>query len=155
MRRHLQGFTIIELMVTLAVVAVLVALAMPAFDSAFERSRASTEAYDLARALNYGRLEAINRNQAVAVEPTDSNAGWAAGITVKQSADGAVLRKVPAMSSQAAVAEENDTGSIVFNSFGGLSSPAQKVAFTYTLGGESKTVAVCMSGRIQVGAGCN
>ncbi|WP_160488865.1 GspH/FimT family pseudopilin [Pseudomonas sp. R-28-1W-6] len=154
MRRYLRGFTIIELMITLAVVAVLAALGLPAFDGAFERSRASTEANDLAQALNYGRLEAINRSQSVTVEPTDSNAGWAAGITIKQSSDDAVLRTVPAMSSGAAVAEENGADAIVFNSFGGLNSPSAAVAFTYTLSDQNKVVAVCLSGRIQVGV-CN
>ncbi|MEO4047227.1 GspH/FimT family pseudopilin [Pseudomonas sp. CAU 1711] len=156
MRRYVNGFTMIELMVTLVVVAVLAALALPAFKGVFERSRASTEVNDLAKALNYGRLEAINRSQAVEVVPADGQAtGWANGISIQQSSDGTVLRTIPAMSAGAQVMEENDIDSIEFNSFGGLSSPDKAVAFTYARGGQSRVVAVCLSGRIQVGAGCN
>ena len=71
MRRYANGFTMVELMITLVVVAILAGLALPAFDGAFERSRASTEVNDLAKALSYGRLEAINRSQPVEVVPTD------------------------------------------------------------------------------------
>lgn len=39
-RRHERGFTIIELVVVMAVIAVLVSLAMPEFHHAFKRTRA-------------------------------------------------------------------------------------------------------------------
>jgi type IV fimbrial biogenesis protein FimU len=155
MRRYANGFTMVELMITLVVVAVLAGLALPAFDGAFERSRASTEVNDLAKALSYGRLEAINRSQAVEVVPSDGQAtGWMNGITIQQKSDQTVLRTIPAMSSGAGVVEANAVASIEFNSFGGLSSPSAAVAFTYTRGGQSKIVAVCLTGRIQVGTGC-
>lgn len=154
MRRYANGFTMVELMITLVVVAVLAGLALPAFDGAFERSRASTEVNDLAKALSYGRLEAINRSQSVEIVPTDVGEGWVSGITIQQSSDGQVLRTIPAMSSGAEVEEENDADSIEFNSFGGLISPAEAVAFTYTRGDQSRIVAVCLTGRIQVGTEC-
>lgn len=153
MQRSIRGFTMVELMVTLAVFAILAALAMPAFNGAFERSRADTEIESVVRVLNLARLEAINRGQSVRVEPSDDGE-WASALTVMLDEDETVLRNVPALAAGATLEEESDEGSVVFNGLGALQSPDAAVSFTYTRGDATRVVAVCVVGRVQTGEAC-
>lgn len=70
-----QGFTIIELMITVAVVGVLAAVALPSFNYTIKDSRVKTTASDLHTSLLLARSEAIKRNADVTV--TINSSGWA------------------------------------------------------------------------------
>jgi type IV fimbrial biogenesis protein FimT len=66
------GFTIIELMVTLAVVAVVVTVGVPAFTDFVRNQRATSQANDLLVALNFARSEAVKRGRSISVCATDN-----------------------------------------------------------------------------------
>ena len=73
--RNLFGFTLIELMVTLVVVAVLVTIGAPAFTTFIANQRLSTQANDLISDLVFARSEAVKRSSAVTICKTaDPNA---------------------------------------------------------------------------------
>jgi len=59
------GFTLIELMITLILVAILLALAAPSFQGTIERRRLDGAAENLFSDLQFARSEAIKQNQAV------------------------------------------------------------------------------------------
>jgi type IV fimbrial biogenesis protein FimT len=67
MKRRLRGVTLIELMITLAVAIVLLAIGIPAFQSIQANSRAAAQANALVTALNLARSEAVGRGSPVAV----------------------------------------------------------------------------------------
>lgn len=77
-RRAVGGFTLIEIMLTLAVLAILVTLAVPAFQALILSQRTKTAANDAYYALLYARSEAIKANAQVQVEArgADFSAGW-------------------------------------------------------------------------------
>lgn len=54
-----SGFTLVELMVTLSVLAILAAVALPSFQDSIRLNRVSTENNELIAALNLARTEAI------------------------------------------------------------------------------------------------
>lgn len=56
------GFTLVELMITLAVAVILIAIAVPSFTSLIASNRLTTVANELTDASNVARLEAIKRN---------------------------------------------------------------------------------------------
>lgn len=60
--RPVSGFSIIELMVTLSVAGVLLAIAVPSFTQLAVNSRLTTQTNDVVAALNLARSEAIKRN---------------------------------------------------------------------------------------------
>ena len=73
-----KGFTLVELMITLAIAAILMALAVPSFNSTIKNSRISTQSNELITSLNYARSEAIRRGADVTVGRADVNweNGW-------------------------------------------------------------------------------
>ncbi len=62
-----KGFTLIELMVTLAVAAILLTVGVPSFRATVENNRLTTAANELVSALNLARSEAIKRGVRVTV----------------------------------------------------------------------------------------
>lgn len=65
--RWQQGFTLIELMVTISVLAILLAIAVPSFQGLVLSSRLVTTTNDLASALAIARSEAVKRATRVTV----------------------------------------------------------------------------------------
>lgn len=97
--RALPGFTIIELMATLAVLAILVSLAAPSLSNLVRDQRVKTATFDVYSSLAFARSEAIKRNEDVDLVPASTE--WAAGWRVQVQSDSTVLKRqdpLPAMS---------------------------------------------------------
>jgi type IV fimbrial biogenesis protein FimT len=78
------GFTLIELMVTLAVAAVLLGLAVPAFNDLVRQRAMVARINDLVLAVSYARSEAVRQGAVVTVQAAAPAAGneWAGGYCV-------------------------------------------------------------------------
>ena len=61
------GFTLIELMVTIAVAAIVLSLGVPSFERLIERNQLTANINELVASLNYARSEAVRRNQRVSI----------------------------------------------------------------------------------------
>ena len=61
-RRHGRGFTLVELMITMAVAVVLIMIAVPSFKTMTLSNKLTTAANDLVGAINVARMEAIKSN---------------------------------------------------------------------------------------------
>ena len=151
-----KGFTLIELLVAIAILLILLTLAVPAFTRSTQITRADTEIADLRRALNFDRLEAIDRGNTTRVRPTAGGDVWSGELTVYDGTGALanVLRVVPAMSGGATLALTSGIAAIDFNSMGGLSSPSSEVVISYGRGTQSRTLTVCLNGRILMGGSC-
>ena len=156
MNHRTKGFTLPELLVAIAVLVILLTLAVPGFTRSIQSSKADTEMGDLQRALNYARLEAIDRGVTTRLRPSAGGSVWTGELSVYDSAGNAanVLRVVPAMSSGATLTLPSGVTALDFNNLGGLAAPSTAVVISYTLGTQSRTLNVCLNGRIQLGGSC-
>lgn len=156
MRHIAKGFSLIELLVTVSLVGILAAIAIPSFTSSIQSNKADTELSDLQRALNYARLEAINRGVTVRIAPTSGTA-WTGELQVYLVSDAnkKALRKVAAMSSGGTLVADPNVAAFDFNNLGGLIAPSSLVTMTYTRGSTTKTMSICLTGRIVLSGSCN
>ena len=69
-RLHHRGITLVETMMTVSIMALLLALAMPSYKSSIDSNRRTTYANQLVEDLNLARSEAIKRNTIVTVCPS-------------------------------------------------------------------------------------
>ena len=87
-----SGFTIVELMIAVAVLAVLTAVAAPSLSSLVRDQRVKTATFDVYSNLTFARSEAIKRNASIDLAAVDTATppNWAAGWTVQVA--GATLK---------------------------------------------------------------
>ncbi|MCQ4163780.1 GspH/FimT family pseudopilin [Tahibacter harae] len=83
--RRSRGFTLVELIITMAIVAILAAVAMPSFRELRIRTNITQTTNDLIIDLNTARAEAVKRGYPVAVIAKPG--GWAAGWQVQSDND--------------------------------------------------------------------
>lgn len=75
-RKHLSqgGFTLIELMIVVVIVAVMLAVAAPSFYATIKNNRLRTEADRIVTSFNLARSEAVKRNIDVVICPSSDGA---------------------------------------------------------------------------------
>jgi type IV fimbrial biogenesis protein FimT len=80
--RRPHGFTLIELMVTLVIAAILMMVAVPSFVSFQKNTELTSAANSLLAAINAARGEAMKRGMSVIVVPTGNGSDWKTGWVV-------------------------------------------------------------------------
>lgn len=143
MRKQQQAFTLIELMVTLAVMAIVMAVAIPSFNRQIQNNRSLAIGETFVTALNYARSEAVKRGNPVTLCASDNeqdgcstdwSKGWlvvtdTAGVTANNPTVGTVLRVWPAPTENAVISVErmdagtttsSDTGFVRYTGLGTL-----------------------------------
>lgn len=130
------GFTLIELVVTIAVAAILTAISVPAFRSFLLNDRSMTQATSLLLSLNLARSEAVKQDlsSGVTVCPSsdgatcNGSANWAQGwIVLGSSANAPIGVVAPLAAGSTLSVNPTGTSQVTFNSDGSASTAA---AFT-------------------------
>jgi len=85
-RRHQQGFTLMELMVAIAILAILISIAAPSFTHLIARKQVDSFTTQVVGAMQLARSEAITRNTNVSICPrsgaTSCGGSWLNGLLV-------------------------------------------------------------------------
>lgn len=87
--RASRGFTMIELLTVMTVLAIMVAIAVPSYRNFIASQRVRAASYEISTSLLLARSEAIKRNAQVTIAPsggTDWTSGWS--ITTTQTIGG-------------------------------------------------------------------
>ncbi|WP_370642842.1 GspH/FimT family pseudopilin [Ectothiorhodospira sp. 9905] len=153
-----KGFTLVELMTTVAVLLITITVAVPSFRSIIQNTRSTALVNELSSAMNLGRSEAIKRGREARVCPRN-NAGsacsgdndWTVGWLVQS--EGNVVRVWDAPPAGAViVAPANPADGIIrFNGLGGTEDAGVwESRFVGCSGEQSRQMNIGATGRISV-----
>ncbi len=120
-RQQNHGFTLVEMMATLIISAILLAMAVPSFRTFIVDQRVKGATLELMGALRFARSEAVKRNAAVSVVAADG--GWSAGWEVRDG-DGAARSGKTLSGGSVGVNEAGGQTSLAFNGQGRLAANA-------------------------------
>lgn len=128
-RRQAAGFSLIELIVVLSILAILVGIAIPNVQGFLVNYRASAQANDLIADIAYARGEAARLGRSVQVVADGTwAAGWFVGIDVDGNGTVAgateVLRQHGPIEEDYSLVEGGGVSSITFGPMGDLTAPA-------------------------------
>ena len=105
------GFTLVELMITIFVAAILVTLALPSFRETMIRSNVTGTINQLVSDVNLARSEAVHRGTMVAIISNSGGSDWSSGWYVETDgdfkADGTFSGNPPAATSKDALLRTN------------------------------------------------
>jgi len=149
MKQHETGFTLIEMMVTVAIVAILASLAIPSFRTMLVKRAVVAAADTMVTDFRYARSEALKRSNFVSVcassngtTCTGAGAAWKDGWIVFIDANGngawdagdEILRVQQGLDSIASIQDDplNDHPSFAYQPTGMTKSSSQSFFFTPT-----------------------
>ncbi len=89
--RKLTGFTLMELLITITIAAILAAVAAPSFARLIRDTRLTTSANNLVSVLNLARSEAAKRGTNVFVQADSGTTAWGDGWTVLVDTNGSTV----------------------------------------------------------------
>lgn len=152
----LRGFTLIELMVSVSVLAILAALAAPSMAGFIASQRIRAMATDLNLALVKARSEAIKQNASVKLSPL--SASWASGWQIALTAPlNPALDTWSAKGAVVVTTSPSGLTEVIFNTNGRVAATTS-ISFVFTASATSNTrcVSVDTSGRpySKVGSSC-
>ncbi len=159
MKRNL-GFTLVELMVTLAVLVILISIAIPSFMNMIQNSRSAALANSIVIALNVARSEAVKRNALVNLCPSSDGAtcmaaplDWTVGWIAQQNA-GAAVQVWGAPDAGAVITQAGGATAIQFDGSGLMRLPAAAVTMTSRYpdctGQQQRQIQISITGRVSV-----
>ena len=158
-----QGFTLIELMVVLALAAIIATFAAPSFQSSMARQKLNLAASDLLVSATQARSEASKNNRPAIVQPVTSDSDWSQGWRIYVDMDNSktynegdfLVTTVPAAASSVKLYETPtlDPNFIGFDANGfALGSNAGRIVFSSSILGSAyrKGVVIARTGRARI-----
>jgi type IV fimbrial biogenesis protein FimT len=131
----MQGFTVIELLITLLLVSILLLIGFPAMHDLVMNNRATASVNNIVVGLQFARSEAIKNNVRVKFCKKDN---WRDGQIVIDTSNDKILRVFPALAKGDKLTWKSSLGKDDYVEFSSLGFSEQKGTFTYYPNGENK-----------------
>lgn len=155
-REH--GFTLLELMATITVLGVLLAMAIPSFQEMIERNKVTSAANNLLSSILLARSEAIKREQTISVAKGSTWKKWRLFVDTNgnKSLDNGeeVIAEFNSSNSITASGAGEMADAFSFNSRGRVTATLDSGdKFTFTQGSHSRYICFSSTGRPRVQKG--
>lgn len=155
--RDARGFTLIELMVAVTILAILIGIAVPSFRDAALSGKLTAISSDLVASTQIARSEAIKRNQTVSLcasssgTSCDGPSGWQAGWIVLLADGTTVIHRQQALPPEFRVAQAGGVATLNFPpSVVGATTAAFTVCRATPVGKQNRVVTVTATGSTRV-----
>ena len=176
-----RGFTTVELLVTLAIAAIVLGLGIPSLRDFMTANRLTSNVNSMVALINYARSEAIARNQVVVICPKTNGADtcvnsqyWAeyeilafvdTNANNQRNSGEPILKTIPAMDSTSSIFRMNKSGSHQYMTFETLGYSRETATISIYNEGDAayqfkygRTLCVSKPGRVRAisyGSTCN
>lgn len=166
-----SGFTLVELMVVLVIVAVVLSVILPGFSTLSQRTKLKSYANEFVTSIVMARSEAIKRNTqmdlCIALDPDNpvncgTSGDWENGWLVKDPSSAAVIRSQQALTGDLQLFDiSSSTFSTLSFDSRGLGVSARRFKLCQPDGVEVKQISVSATGRTRIetcptpACGCN
>lgn len=147
---HFKGFTLIELMVTIAVAAILLTVAVPSFQNLAKNNAVKSTTRDLVATINTARMHSMSMRSDVKVTP--ASGGWGDGwnLDVANSAMEEDSNFTPGKNTS--VSRTRGNGALTFMARGGLQGGTAEFTVSHTDANiNSRTICISFLGKITTG----
>ena len=138
-RRTQGGFTLIELMIVIILLAVIAAIAVPGFQTLLENNQVTATSNRLVGSLNFARSEALREGRQVTVQAMGGD--WDKGVEVV--VDGTTLRRAEFSNSRMSI-----TGNSVTFRGNGLATANEQVRLCGDSGSNDRLIEISRGGQV-------
>lgn len=161
-----KGFTLVELLIALAIAAILITLAVPGLQSFLQNNKIVSATNKLSASLNLARLEAVKRGVKVSVCPTANaaftacgdNTQWSDGWIIFVDADNNnaiegtddLVKVAEALSNDATITSPSDIVSYDGSGFLIGANPSFSLTADGCTGNNARTISVSASGHLSI-----
>ncbi|MCF6262304.1 MAG: GspH/FimT family pseudopilin [Xanthomonadales bacterium] len=146
-----QGFTLVELLITIAIMAIMMALAVPSFTQMVERNQVTTTGNDMIASIMMARSTAVTREENIRLRRLSN---WNTGWTVRDAANNVILRHETSHPNLLITAQGSNTSNSITYTAQGRTSPALVAGddyFKISLGSSERCINFSTSGRPSTG----
>lgn len=143
-----KGLTLIELMIVVAVIAILVAITVPSFKAQLESSRTQAVMASFITGMAYARSESVKTGVSVHLRSINNSNNWSGGwcVTTKNHCDSDYVKSFKPAGAFSLVGNSGATTRFTFNAQGLLESSSGSVSLC-TSEVEGKKISVTLLGQ--------
>lgn len=146
-----KGFTLVELMVTIAVAAILIGIAMPSLSALSASNALKATTRELTSTINTARSQSISTRTQVQVNP--ASGGWGAGWSIVYESEATEENQKFEPQDEVSVSRSGGSGGLTFLPRGGLQGGPTVFTVCHSRLENGRVISVSFLGKVTTEAG--